>query len=175
MKKVIVKVKLKNREDFEEKLNEIGVDFSPLYWQYDRIFAPKGYRRGLNLPRVIMRTEMKAIDKPARYFVIFRRHIEDSGADVENKTVVKDYVEMTEMLQELGLKKLAEVSKRRQEVKLKNGVMIYLDKVEGTSGYYAKLEIELSDDKKVSEAYDEAIKTLRDFGAENVVIKTYFE
>ena len=77
MKKVIVKVKLKNREDFEEKLNEIGVDFSPLYWQYDRIFAPKGYRRGLNLPRVIMRTEMKAIDKPARYFVIFRRHIDE--------------------------------------------------------------------------------------------------
>ena len=175
MKKIIVKAKLKNREDFEEKLNEAGLDFSPLYWQYDRIFVPRGYRRGMNYPRITMRTEMKAIDKPARYYVIFRRHIEDSGVDIENKTVVKDYVEMAEIFQQLGMEKAKEVSKRRQEIKLKNSIMLYLDKVEGANGYYAKIEAELLDNEKVSEKYDEIIKTLRDFGAENIVIKAYFE
>lgn len=175
MKKVIVKAKLKNREDFEEKLNEVGEDFSPLYWQHDRVFVPRGFRRGMNLPRMIMRTEMKAIDKPARYYVIFRRHIEDSGVDVENRTVVKDYIEMAEMLSQLGMEKIAEVSKRRQEIKLKNSTMLYLDKIEGVNGYYVKIEAELKEGEKVSEKYDEIINTLKNFGAENIVIKAYFE
>ena len=80
MKKIIVKVHLgKSREAFEQKLSDIEFDFSPVYWQHDRVYVPRGYKRGENYPRMIMRTEMKAVDRPPRYFIILKRHIEDSG------------------------------------------------------------------------------------------------
>ena len=75
MKKVIVKCKLSGRDRFEQKLAEIDLDFSPIYWQHDRVYLPRGYKRGMNLPRLIMRTEMKAVDRPPKYFLLLRRHI----------------------------------------------------------------------------------------------------
>ena len=88
MKKVILKCKLTSRDKFEEKLSDIDLDFSAIYWQHDRVYVPRGYKRGMNLPRLIMRTEMKAVDKPPKYSLILRRHIEDSGVDVVEETSI---------------------------------------------------------------------------------------
>ncbi len=175
MKKVILKCKLKNRDEFEQKLSDIDFDFSPIYWQHDRVYVPRGYKRGENLPRLIMRTEMKAVDKPAKYFLILRRHIEDSGVDVVEETSIKDYEKTVNIILQLGFKVIAEVSRRRQELKMGEGTYIYLDKIDNKPGYYAKIESELSENDSVFEAREDLKKTFETLGESNFIDQAYFE
>ena len=51
MKKVIVKVKLKNRDDFERKVTEMDKDFLPMYWLHERVYVPRNYRKKSSFPR----------------------------------------------------------------------------------------------------------------------------
>lgn len=177
MKKIILKCKLKNHDDFEKKLADIDMDFGPVYWQYDRVFVPRGFKRGGNFPRLIMRTEMKAIDRPPRYEMILKRHVEDSGVDIVDNTVVRDYSEATKIIQQLGFKMEAEVSRRRQEITMDAGTKLYLDKVENVPGYYAKMEAVLEEDDKVSEVREEMMRTLKTLGQDkkNVSEESYQE
>lgn len=177
MKKIILKARLKNRDEFERKLTDIDMDFGPVYWQYDRVFIPRGYKRGGNYPRLTMRTEMKAVDRPPRYEMILKRHIEDSGVDIVDATVVRDYSEAVKMIQQLGFRLSAEVSRRRQEITMDAGTKLYLDKVEGVSGYYAKMEAVLEEDDKVSEVRTEMMETLKvlGIGEKGIVDEGYFE
>ena len=175
MKKVILKCKLKNRDDFEQKLSDIDLDFSTTYWQHDRIYVPRGYKRGMNLPRLVLRTEMRAIDKPAKYYLILRRHIEDSGIDIVEETLVKEYTATANMIMQLGFKQMAEVSRRRQDLKMGEGTFIYLDKVENLPGYYAKIESALTDSDSTIDARLDLEKTFETLGESNFVDSTYFE
>ena len=90
MKKVILKCQLSSGDKFEKKLSDIDLDFSPIYWQHDRVYVPRNYKRGMNLPRLIVRTNMKAVDVSPEYLLILKRHIEDSGIDVVEETDIKD-------------------------------------------------------------------------------------
>ena len=145
MKKVITKCKLRSRQEFVQKLYDIEMKFGPIYWQHDRVYVPRNYKPKANYPRLVMRTEMTAVDKTSIYKMILRRHIEDSGVDIINETIVKDYTEVVNMIHQLGFVEKGEVSRRRQELKMGDGIMVYLDKVEGLPGYYAKIESELAD------------------------------
>lgn len=177
MKKIILKCKLKSRDDFERKLTDIDMDFGPVYWQYDRVFIPRGFKRGNNFPRLIMRTEMKAIDRPPRYELILKRHVEDSGVDIVDNTVVRDYSEAVKIIQQLGFKLQAEISRRRQEITLPAGTKLYLDKVDSVPGYYAKMEAILEEDDKVSEVREEMMQTLKVLGQDerNISEESYQE
>ncbi len=175
MKKVILKCKLKNHDAFEQKLSDIDLDFSPIYWQHDRVYVPKNYKPNSNFPRLIMRTEMKAVDKPAKYYYILKRHIEDSGIDIIEDTEVSDYEKLVNIILQLGFKLAKEVSRRRQDLKMGEGNYIYLDKVDGTPGYYAKIESDLSDKDSVFEAKQDLEKTFKTLGESNFVDKPYFE
>lgn len=175
MRKSIVKCKLKNRDSFENKLSEIDLDFSPIYWQHDRVYVPKNYQPHANFPRLIMRTEMKSVDKPAKYYFILKRHIEDSGVDIVETTRVTDYEKLVNIILQLGFKPIAEVSRRRQDLKMGEGTYIYLDKVDNLSGYYAKIESELTDKDSVIEARLDLEKTFQTLGESNFVDNTYFE
>lgn len=173
MKKIIVKCKLASREKFENKLADIDMDFSPVYWQHDRVYVPKGYKRGINMPRLLMRTEMKSVDKPAKYYLILKRHIEDSGIDVVEETLIKDYSEMVNIILQLGFKPQKEVSRRRQELKMSEGTSLYLDNIDGMNGYFAKLETNLAEGDSVEEVKDDLIKTLAVFGEKNLTETSY--
>ncbi|MBR3055747.1 CYTH domain-containing protein [Candidatus Saccharibacteria bacterium] len=175
MKKVILKCKLKNRDDFEDKLSEIDLDFSPIYWQHDRIYVPRGYKPNSNYPRLIMRTEMKSVDKPAKYYFILKRHIEDSGVDIVEETSVTDYEKLVNIILQLGFKPVAEISRRRQDLQMGEGTYIYLDKIENRSGYYAKIESELQSTDSVTEAREDLKKTFETLGESNFTPSTYFE
>lgn len=175
MKKVILKCKLSSRDRFEDKLAEIDLDFSAIYWQHDRVYAPRGYKKGMNLPRLIMRTEMRAVDKPPKYSLILRRHIEDSGVDIVEETSVKDYEQMVNIILQLGFKQIAEISRRRQDLKMGEGNFIYLDKVESLPGYYAKIESNLGPDDSVVEARIDLEKTFQTLGESNFVDLPYSE
>ena len=175
MKKVILKCKLRNRDDFEQKLSDIDLDFSPIYWQHDRIYAPRNYQPNSNYPRLIMRTEMKSVDKPARYYFILKRHIEDSGVDIVEETEVSDYEKLVNIILQLGFKLAKEVSRRRQSLKMGEGTYIYLDRVDNLPGYYAKIESDLSDKDSVFEAKQDLEKTFRTLGESAFVDKPYFE
>ena len=175
MKKIIKKTRLKNHEDFEKKLEDIDFEFSPIIWQHDRVYLPKGFKHGMNYPRIIMRTEMKAVDKPAKYKMILKRHIEDSGVDVVDETEVKDYAEGVNIIHQLGFKKINEVSRRRQEIDMGDGTKLYFDKVDNVAGYYAKIETKLEENDTVSDVVEDLTKTLKVLGADEIVEKAYFE
>ena len=175
MKKVILKCKLKNRDEFEDKLSEIDLDFGAIYWQHDRIYVPRGYKPNSNFPRLVMRTEMKAVDKPAKYYFILKRHIEDSGVDIVEETVVQDYERLVNIILQLGFKPIAEVSRRRQDLKMGEGTYIYLDKIENQSGYYAKIESDLELGDSVESAREDLKKTFHTLGESNFIPSTYFE
>lgn len=176
MKKVISKVHLgKSREAFEQKLSDIEFDFSPVYWQHDRVYVPRGYKRGLNFPRMIMRTEMKAVDRPPRYFIVLKRHIEDSKIDIIYETPVRDYMEAVGIIQQLGFKPLAEVSRKRQEIKMAEGTVLYLDKVEGINGFFSKIETIIADNDSAERVREEVVSTFRSLGETNFVEDCYAE
>ena len=175
MRRVILKCKLKNRDSFETKLSDIDLDFSPIYWQHDRIYTPKNYKPHANFPRLIMRTEMKAVDKPAKYYLILRRHIEDSGVDIVEETSTKNYTEMVNIILQLGFKPSGEVSRRRQTLKMGEGTVIHLDKIETLPGYYAKIESDLSQGDSIIEARTDLAKTFQTLGENNFVESAYFE
>ena len=175
MKKVILKCQLSSSDKFEKKLSDIDLDFSPIYWQHDRVYVPRNYKRGMNLPRLIVRTNMRAVDVSPEYLLILKRHIEDSGVDVVEETDIKDYASVVNIILQLGFKLAAEVSRRRQELKMGEGTYIYLDKIDNQPGYYAKIESDLSAEDSVTAAREDLKKTFETLGESNFVDKSYFE
>ena len=177
MKKIVLKARVRGQDEFEERLERAGVELGPVYWQHDRIYCPRGYRRGGNYPRFVLRTEMKAVDRPAKYSLILKRHIEDADVEVEFKTEVKDYTEAAGMVMQLGFEPKAEVAKRRQEAKLKDATL-YLDRVEKLNGYFVKVEAEVSEGEKVEAArvaLGEKLKQVMEFSERSLVRETYGE
>ena len=175
MRKVIVKAKLSSRERFEKKLSDIDLDFSQIYWQHDRVYVPRDYKRRSNYPRLIMRTEMRAVDKPAKYSLILKRHIEDSGVDIVEETVIRDYENAVAMILQLGFSPIVEVSRRRQDLRMGEGTVIYLDKIENLPGYYAKIESEISANDSVIDAREDLKKTFETLSESNFVEEPYSE
>ncbi|MBR5647789.1 hypothetical protein IKW73_02525 [Candidatus Saccharibacteria bacterium] len=177
MKQVIVKAKLKNPDDFEKKLAEIELNFSPVYWQHDRVYVPRGFKHATNLPRLTMRTEMRSVDEPAHYYLMLRRHIEDSGIDIVEKTTITDYENMVNIILQLGFKPIGEASRRRQEINMGDDTYIYLDRVDGEeeNSAYAKIETILKDNDSAVEALTDLKKTLAVFGEKDIVDMFYGE
>lgn len=176
MKKIIVKVHLgKSRDSFEKKLSDIEFDFSPVYWLHDRVYIPRGFKKGGNFPRMIMRTEMKAVDRPPKYELILKRHIEDSGLDVVYSTPIRDYTEGVGIIQQLGFTLLSEVSRRRQEIKMAEGTILYLDKIDGVNGFFAKIETVIGDKDSVERTREEVVSTFKSLEETNFVESSYGE
>ena len=175
MKKIVVKMKLKSREEFENRLTAMGMDFGPVYWQHERVYVPRSFKRGSGYPRMIMQTEMKAVDRPAKYSMILKRHIEDANVEIFDETVVKDYAEAATIILQLGFRQVAEVSRRRQEIKMGDGTMMYLDKIEGLNNYYAKIEAELNEGESAEALRAEVVKTFESLDQRNEARETYSE
>lgn len=177
MKQVILKVKLKDPDGFEKKLSDIDYDFSPIYWQHDRVYVPRGFKHATNLPRLTMRTEMRSIDEPAHYYLMLRRHIEDSGVDIVEKTTITDYENMVNIILQLGFKPIGEAARRRQEIDMGDGTYIYLDRVDGEeeNTAYAKIESILKDGESADEAHEDLKKTFATFGETDIVDMFYGE
>ena len=176
MKKIILKCRLKDRERFENQLSDIDFDFSAIYWQHDRVYVPRGFKRGMNLPRLIMRTEMHAVDNPPEYSLILRRHIEDSGVDIVEKTPITDYVQTVNIILQLGFKLAGEVSRRRQDLDMGEGTKIHLDEIDGRPDeHYAKIESTLVDNDSVTEVRTDLLKTFETLGETDIIETPYFE
>ncbi len=170
MKKAIVKAKVANRGIVDERMNDLSLKFEPVIWQHDRVYLPRGYRPNMNLPRMIMRTEMTAVDQPARYYLTLKRHIADSGVDIVNQTRVSDYVEAVNLIHQLGFGSAIEVSRQRQTMTIGETAVMYLDQVDKVDGYYLKIETKLKDDDKVAEVMDDLRRTLKLFGLDEATI-----
>lgn len=175
MKKIILKCKLSSRDRFEEKLTAIDLDFAPMFWQHDRVYVPRGYKPEANYPRLVVRTEMHAVDKPPKYYLILKRHIEDSGVDICDETEVKDYAATVEMILQLGFKSAGEVSRRRQMAVMGDETYIYLDKIDGANGYYAKIEAPIPSYDSIAAVKSDLEQTFRTLGEQNFISKPYFE
>ncbi|MDO4759602.1 MAG: CYTH domain-containing protein [Candidatus Saccharibacteria bacterium] len=177
MKKVIVKCRLKSEREFRAKLAEISLDFEERVWQHDRVYLPRGYRRGENLPRIIVRTEMSKAEEEPKYFLILKRHIEDSDLEIIDQTEVKDYLETVRIAQQLGFEKKAEVSRAREKIVVSEKMELILDKIDGLEGRYVKIEMILEEGESVRELTRETRNTLKILGCEkdSFVEKAYFE
>lgn len=175
MKKVIVKCKVRDRDRLEKNLEDIGLEFSPVYWQHDRVYVPRGYKGRSNFPRLVMRTEMHAVDEPPKYVLSLRRHIEDSGVDIIEDTAIIDYEGMVNVILQLGFKQFGEVSRRREEIKMSENTMLYLDTLDEDDTIYAKIESVLGDRESAIVVKTELASTMRSFGETDVVESAYFE
>ena len=176
MKRVVLKCKLKDRDRFEDKLSDIDLDFGAIYWQHDRVYVPRGYKKGMNLPRLVMRTEIRAVDEPPKYTLILKRHIEDSGVDIVEITPVEDYANTVNIILQLGFKLAAEVSRRRQDLIMGEGTKIFLDEIDNRPGEsYAKIESDLASTESVFEAREDLRKTFATLGESDIIESAYFE
>lgn len=176
MKKTIIKMKLNSRTDFIEMLNEIDFTFSAPYWQHDRVFVPKRFTRDKAMPRLSLRTIVKDPEKKATYALVMRRHFEDEKFDLVNATVVKDYSETAHILYQLGYELRYEVSRRREELRMGNSVNVYIDKIDGLPGYYARIESDLGENDDPQEAYNDILETFKVLHVNGKpVIETYGE
>lgn len=173
MKKVIVKCKLKDKAAFEKKLSDIDLHFGDTIWQHDRVYVPRGYKPHCNYPRLVMRTEMHAVDQPAKYYLLQRRHIEGNDTDIINATAVADYPAMVNIIHQLGFTKLGEVSRRRKELQMGEGVTIFLDQVENISGCYAKMEAVLEEHETPRELREDLNKTFAVLDQKNIINQIY--
>lgn len=175
MKKAILKCKLENPDDFKRKLSDIDLDFSDAYWYHDRIYVPKNYQPKSNFPRLIMRTETKSEDAPSQFYLILKRHLEDSGLDIAETTVIDEYEKMVNIVFQLGFKFAAEISRSRQSLVVGEGTYIHLDKIENLPGYYAKIESDVSAPELVTETHQDIKKTFYTLGESNFIDNAYFE
>ena len=175
MKKVIVKCRVRSAERFKKRLNGVELKFSPVYWQHDRVFVPRGYKGRSNFPRLIMRTEMHEVGDAPVYLLSLRRHIEDSGIDIIEDTKITDYEGMVNIILQLGFKQVGEVSRRREELKISPKTMLYLDTLDSDDSTFAKIELVLDDKVSPEAAKSDLISTLRSFGETNIIESTYFE
>lgn len=175
MKKLIVKSQLQDKAALDKQLANIGLELSPVIWQHERVYLPHDYRPAMNYPRLVMRTEVRATDKPAVYSMYLKRHIEDSGIDWVNFTEVKDYTEASGMVHQLGFRKVAEISRQRQELWLDDKTVIYVDKIDGLDSYYIKLEAEVIEGEPVELLRQDLFGILRMLGRETFVMQAYFD
>ena len=175
MKKLVVKCHLDDQETFDRRAVKTGLEFGPAIWQHERVYLPHDFRPGMNHPRLVMRTEVLATDQPAQYAMYLKRHIEDSGVDWLNYTEVKDYTEASGMIHQLGFRKVAEVSRQRQELWLDDKMVIYVDKVEGLDNYYIKLEAELMEGESVDMLRRDLFGILQMLGQETFIMQAYFD
>lgn len=175
MRKVIVKCKIQNRDRFEKRLEEIGLEFSPVYWQHDRVYVPRGYKGRSNFPRLIMRTEMHSTDDPPSYLLSLRRHIEDSGVDIIEDTKITDYEGMVNIILQLGFKQYGEISYRREEIRMSDTTILYLDTLDTDDSIFAKIESVLDDRAPALSEKLDLSSTLRSFGETDIIESTYFE
>jgi len=161
MKKTIIKMKLNSRTDFVDTLAEIDFHFSAPYWQHDRVFVPKRFARDKAMPRLDLRTIVKDPEKQATYALVMRRHFEDEKFDLVNATVVENYSETAHILYQLGYELRYEVSRRREELRMGDSVNVYLDKIDGLPGYYARIESDLMDGDDPVAAYNDILETFK--------------
>ena len=161
MKKSIVKMKLTSRAEFVATLEEINFKFSEPYWQHDRIFVPRNYNREKAMPRLSLRTIVKDPNKDATYALVLRRHFDEKKIDITNAIVFKDYTEAAHILYQLGYELRAEISRRREELDMGNTIKVYIDKIDGLPGYYAKIESDLSEEDDPIAAREDLIETFR--------------
>lgn len=160
---------------FDQQIAGIGMEMSPVVWQHERVYLPHDYRPAMNFPRMVMRTEVRATDQPAIYTMDLKRHIEDSGIDWVNSTQVKDYTEASGIIHQLGFRKVAEISRQRQGLRLDERTVIYVDKVDGLEGTYLKIEAELDDSDSVDALRADLWTILSMLGQETFLMQPYFD
>lgn len=173
MKKIVVKSLLANVERLERQIARMGMEFTPMVWQQERIFVPSDYRPGMNQARMIIRTEVQTTEQPAGYRLFLKRHIGDSGIDIVHETAVADYNETVEIVQQLGFRTLAEISRRRRELRLDEQTVFNLDTVEGLMGTFLKIEVGVGNGSSVDAARKEVFRTLDLLGQETFIMQTY--
>ena len=150
MKRIIIKSQLNNRFDLLNRLSDIGFSFEDPYFQHDRVFVPRDYEESNNYPRLTLRTEVRNQKTPPVYKLSLRRHIEDSGVDIVEMTEITSYESAANIIAQLGFTLRAEISRERRALRLSDHIRFYLDKVEGLSGEFIKLEADLRPEDKVS-------------------------
>lgn len=114
---------------------------------------------------MILRTEVRETDQPARYELVLKRHIEDSKVDYVDVSGIDNYTGVANMVTQLGFQLLAEVSRRRQEIEVSKETTIYVDEVDGVEGKFLKIETTISENEKVGAVRADLERTLKTLGA----------
>lgn len=153
MRKLAIKIKVKNAVDVLAPMKAGGKVFGEEYSQFDRVFVPRGheevYDDFIKVPQLLIRTN--EIKQQISHVMILKRSI-SSDLTYFFQTQVMDYNQTAHIVNNMGYELYAEVPKKRRKIVV-GSIIIYLDKIEGYDGWYLKLEKNLQDHE--SESTDE--------------------
>lgn len=178
MRKIVIKAVLKDRDAAEMKLEALAPALGMPVWIHDRVFLPRGLSGGSgeqkNYLKMILRTEMWALDRPAVHFLIMRRRIADNDVDFENVSQVHNYAEVLMMIMQLGFEMKGQVMKMRQKTEL-NKIGILFDKFQDKD--FIKIERKLDKGEDMAMIRGQMIELMMQIGIkpEDILEKPYFE
>ena len=158
MFEVEVKFRVDDYEHMVGKLNAIGATFDNPGTQRDVVFIDAdtvGFNIKPGTPVVRVRSEGGKVS------LTMKKRVTD-GQSVEHELYISDTDKMTQILENLGLKKTVEVVKQRKTAQI-NGLTYCLDIVDG-AGCFLEIEDMVEKNEDVDKAYTTIMAHARDLG-----------
>lgn len=139
MRKLAIKVKIKDSVAVSKALYDAGRKLGDEYQQFDRVFMPRGYQKAYPdpsiAPQLIIRTN--TIGGQISHMMILKRPV-NPHLTYFFQTQVMDYNQTAHIVNNMGYELHTEVPKRRRKL-LIGSVVIYLDYLDG-QGWFLKIE-----------------------------------
>ena len=139
MRKLAIKVKLKNASGILKSMQDAGLSFGNEYQQFDRVFVPRGYEQAYPdpslAPQLFIRTN--TIQSEISHMMILKRPV-NQYLTYFFQTQVMDYNQTAHIISNTGYELLVEIPKYRRKL-LIGSVVLYLDRIDGY-GWFLKLE-----------------------------------
>ncbi len=147
MKEIEVKARVRDPQNLEVKINELGIKLSDSIWQRDSVFVPADdtsiqSQRGRRILRI---REQK--DKT---LLTLKIHQSNELESIEKELAVSDPATMREIIEALGFVQIIQVEKQRRKGKF-NQYEICLDSVSDL-GDYIEVEVMSTNDPEEVQA-----------------------
>lgn len=163
MRKLAIKVKIKDSVAVSKALYDAGRKLGDEYQQFDRVFMPRGYQKVYPdptvAPQLIIRTN--TIAGQISHMMILKRPV-NPHLTYFFQTQVMDYNQTAHIVNNMGYELHTEVPKRRRKL-LIGSVVLYLDYIDG-HGWFLKIEKNLKNHE--SDSPDDLWSVLESLGVE---------
>lgn len=159
MKEIEVKAKVTDKQSVQQKLEDLGCQFTSLISQKDRIFIPTGMalpvESGVNVLRIR--------EQDGKFIFTLKQAITNQLDCLEKESEVSNPQAMIDSFELLGFYEASTVHKQRMKCKY-NGLEICLDTVEKLGDY---IEVEkLAEEADSQVVQDELFRFLKTLGVE---------
>ena len=158
-KEIEVKAKLNNSEEVISKLKELGCVLSEPIIQHDIIFVDNNY--GVVDKFQPDKNLLRIRESSGKFILTLKQPKSNEQDAIEHETEIKNFGEMKEILEHMGLHEAVQVHKTRRKTHY-NDWEICLDEVEGLGSF---IEVEkIADNPDVEAVQNELFDFLKSLG-----------